>query len=1298
MTLQNRLSLWIIPLLLLVGTTRAYAQSEVTKLNWQINEHVSYNEELTLHQVLEPYSCTNCYANITSDKEYNVPYLVKRIKLGNNTLESAKLINVKTNTTTSNRLHPYLQNDFTITQRETYQNGVRYMNLILTPIRKQANTTVYITSFQWDIKTKSVNTPINNPKKKRDQTYESVLTTGSWHKVKIERDGVYKIDVNFIQSIGEDPSAIAMSDFRIYGNGGLMLPELILTDRAEDLVENPLRAVDNNGNNRMDADDYFLWYATGPAQFQYEQSGKSYEAIGHDYDVAAYYFLNWDLGPGTRLQSKPSREGVSTVSTVSTYDHLIYHEENAENHIKSGRRWWGDKMQISTGKTFEYTVSGTAIGSPIKLNTVTTARSLKGFPSNMRISMNDSNSAFVTYTTVSGSYDDPFSSGPTKTVRSRIASSNNIKLSYTYNKSLNEAAAWIDYFVLSVPRLLGTYEAQQIIRTNSHGVAGNLKYSFGRFDAGFEIWDISTPNTPSVQSTFADGTGVGFVYENVQSEAPPVFISFSANECTNPEYVEKVANQNLHADKDIDYLIVTREDLVSEANRLADFHRENGLNVVVHTTKQIYNEFSSGSQDVTGIRDFAKLLHDRGQLPSATHTFKYILLFGDASYDFKDIEANNTNVVPIYQSFESNDPPYSYCSDDYYAILDDNDGEWGTRSEDEDLDVGVGRLPASNEREAKILVDKIIHYHSAASRGDWMQTVTFLADDEDQNRHVGPSEDMTNSIQLESPEWNVNKIWMDAYEQVSFGSGNKYPQVNEEVTKAISSKGTLIFNYVGHGGENGMAHERVVTRAEILSWDNYDKLSFYITASCELAKIDNLELESPGELMLFDNDGGAVGLLATTRLVFIGQNTQLNTRLVNGNLLRGRDGKLPTLGDAYKEMRNSDGNESTNKRCFILLGDPAMRLLYPQNRVITTAINDIPVGLYTDTNSAQHDTLNALELITVEGEIRDLNNQLMTSFNGSVFPTFYDKPSTYKTFGHDVASFPIEFKEQNRVIYKGVVTATNGKFKFQFIVPKDIAYNIDYGKLSYYAQDGLVDAGGTELNYLVGGTSDSTLVDNQFDDLQLYIDDQSWVFGGSTSNTPLLLATLTDTNGINTIGSGIGREMIAILDKGTDAEKTIVLNDYFKPELNSYQAGTIEYPFEELAAGRHTLSLKVWDVYNNSAEAYTEFEVAEKEEVQISNTLNYPNPFTTFTSFHFDHNKAGQNLVVSVNIMSVAGKIVKNITQDVPNAPVHCQSISWDGRDEYGDPIGRGVYLYTLSVLAEDGSSTSKTEKLYIIK
>jgi predicted esterase YcpF (UPF0227 family) len=905
----------------------------------------------------------------------------------------------------------------------------------------------------------------------------------------------------------------------------------------------------------------------------------------------------------------------------------------------------------------------------------------------MNISLNATPLSQVYYNWVTGEYDDDFADAPKTTIVSFNLSSTDVKLQYSYNKSQNDAAAYIDYFVLSLPRKMSAYSDQQILRIDRLAVSGAINYNFDVLGDHF-VWNISDIVNPVLQQTAKTGAGGYFTTPNVNTSNPPIFIVFNPNIAPLPAFLGKVENQNLHENTGTNYLIVTHKSLLDQANQLADFHRQRGLSVTVSSTEQIFNEFSSGSQDVTAIRDYAKLLYDRGD--GNSDSLQYILLFGDASYDYKDVEPNNTNVVPIYQSYNSNQHTYSYCSDDYYAILDNSEGKWGTSSVNESLDIAVGRLPASNVTEAKILVDKIKHYHSETSKGDWINTLTFVADDEDRNAHLDPSEAMTSSLNLESPAYNIKKIWLDAYEQVSFGSGNKYPKVNEEITKMVSNKGTLIFNYVGHGGENSMAHERVVTRDEIVAWDNYDKLSFYITASCEIAKIDNLIIETPGELMLMDENGGAIGMIATTRAVYIGLNTRLNSSLVNDNLLKKVKGQKPAIGEAYRIMRNLSASEGTNQRCFILLGDPAMRLLDYQYDVVTTAINGTEIGLFSD-------TLKALSLVTIEGEIRGKDGQVVSDFVGEAYPTFYDKKSKYKTLGQDQSSYVIEFEEQNRIIYKGKVSVTNGKFSFKFVVPKDIAYNVAKGKLSYYAKDGMRDAGGTEYNYLIGGTSDSLVVDNQFDELELFINDESWVFGGTTSSKPLLLAHLKDSNGINTIGSGIGREMEAIIDAGTESQQSIILNDYFKAQLNSYTEGTIEYPMENMSAGRHTLKLIVWDVYNNSAEAYTEFVIGENEDISLNNVLNYPNPFNNYTEFHFDHNKAGQNITVRLNILSVAGNMVKSITQELINAPAHSSEIIWDGRDDFGDRLARGVYLYNLEVRAEDGTTSSKTEKLYIV-
>ena len=1271
-------------LLFFIGSTVSFAQNLKIQLDWNINEEVKADPEIIGFQLLTPFWCSDCKEAISDN--FIVPYIDKKIPINSKEVANVRLTNIITKNSANTDLLPYLAEDFKIRQEITIENGNKFLHLLITPVRKSNNSSELLVSCDIQYTTKDVYTPNTRSRNKKDQTYNSVLSSGDFYKISIANDGVYKIDASFLAQTGIDVNSVSMSKFKIYGNGGTMLPEVILDDRPEDLVENAIMAYDQNNNDKLDAGDYFLWYAQGPDAFTFNINNQKYDAASHDFDEHSYYFITFDGANGKRISSNGNGQGQTVDHVISTYDYILFHENDDENHIKSGRIWWGDKMQSQVIKKFTYTLPGLVTNVPSKFRVITGVRSLNS--SFITLKVGGISTSPINHGSVSGDYDRDFINGPKMTDRDFTITSETFDIEFEYFKTLNESAAWIDYFMLTCQRKLKVYDEQQIVRINSLNKVGDLKFEIENYTATSRIWNIADINNPQIQQVYTDGAKQSFILPNINSSTLPKFVVFNEAQLFTPTYLEKVKNQNLHGLANIDYVIISHEDLLDQANRLANFHRSyHNYTVEVVTPSQIFNEFSSGSQDVTGIRDFAKLLYDRGN--SSGTPFKYLLLFGDASYDYKDIEDNNTNVVPIYQSYNSHQPPYSYCSDDYYAILDDGEGYWGIQDKDEGLDLGVGRLPASNAYEAKVIVDKILHYHSQASFGNWTQNLTFIGDDEDGNDHVGPSEQMTKILRSQNPEYNINKIWLDAYEQVSFGSGNKYPAVNDEITKSINSKGTLIFNYVGHGGENGMAHERVVTRPEISAWTNYDKLSFYITASCELAKIDNLSIESPGELMLLSTQGGAIGMVATTRVVWIGANTDLNLEIMNDNMFKVTDNKLRPLGDIYKQTRN-DAIEEINKRCFMLIADPAMSLLHHNYNVVTTAING-------KSSLGFSDTLKALDLVTIEGEIRDNSNSLISNFSGTLFPTFYDKFSTYKTLGNDPRSYPIEFEMQDRVIYKGQVSVIDGKFSFQFIVPKDIAYNVGNGKISYYAKSGIDHAGGGENSYLIGGTSNSIKNDKTPPTVELFIDDESWVFGGTTSPNAVLLAKLYDENGLNTIGSGIGREMEAVLDKGTENETLIVLNDYYTPELNSYQAGSIKYPFENLSAGLHTLSIKVWDVYNNSAEDYTEFIVSEGGDIAIDNLLNYPNPFNKFTTFHFDHNKAGENLTTTLTVTTVAGKIVRNITKDIMNAPSHSADISWDGLDEYGDRIARGVYLYTLNIRAEDGSTQKKTEKLYII-
>lgn len=252
----------------------------------------------------------------------------------------------------------------------------------------------------------------------------------------------------------------------------------------------------------------------------------------------------------------------------------------------------------------------------------------------------------------------------------------------------------------------------------------------------------------------------------------------------------------------------------------------------------------------------------------------------------------------------------------------------------------------------------------------------------------------------------------------------------------------------------------------------------------------------------------------------------------------------------------------------------------------------------------------------------------MTSFTGNVYPVVYDKISTLRTLKNDPQSAIANFLlYKNMPLFKGKASVTNGDFTFSFIVPKDIDYQFGKGRISYYADNAnYIDAHGYTNDIVIGGSADSFRVDNAGPKMDLYMNDEKFVFGGTTTTDPILLMILSDSSGINTVGNGIGHDLTAILDDNT--QNKVVLNDYYESELDNYKRGKVKYPYAKLTEGRHTLKVKAWDVHNNSSEDYTEFIVANDAKLALSHVYNYPNPFTTHTEFMFEHNRCCDDLAI----------------------------------------------------------------------
>ncbi len=1123
--------------------------------------------------------------------------------------------------------------------------------------------------------TYGVNTLRSSRNKTATFASSSVLANGEWFKIAVVKSAAYKLTYNYLSSLGMDLDNIDPRNFRIYGYGGGMLPNANSEDRPDDLVENPI-IVSGEADGKFNRNDYVAFYGESQVKWFYDSNENRFRHRLNTYSDTTFYFITADLGPGRRINTVDNPTTQPT-NFVNSYNDYLYHEIDNSNLIKSGQMWVGEVFDNTTPQSLSFSFPNIDLTKPASFEVSAVARA--GVTSTFTITADNQPFQLAVGSTVLSRYEVGFGRVSRQSYTFN-PNSNIVNLQLVYNKPQSVAKGWLNFVNVNVESRL-RFIGNQLLFRNIESVGVNNVSEFTiTHQRPIRVWEIIDNFSIEEKRLIPISGASSFV---TSTDVLKEFIAFSSFDSTGIFNKGKVPNQNLHALGPADLIIISHPLFLNQATDLANHHRTRGLRVNVVTTKEVYNEFSSGSQDIIALRFFLKMFYDRAidneDLPN------YVLLFGDASYDMKDRISGNTNFVLGYQSPNSLQPTNSYISDDFIALLDDTEGNWQLGSTNPDkLDLGVGRLPVKTVEEASSVVAKIKSYSSRSTLGDWRNEIVFVGDDEDGSVHMVQSNELTKILKQENESFNTNKIFLDAFTQQSSTLGQRYPEVNQRITNAVQN-GSLILNYTGHGGETGWAGERILTINEINSWDKLNNMPLLVTATCEFSRFDDPFRTSAGELTLLNANGGAIGLLTTTRLVFSSPNYILNRSFYNELLNRNADGDFQTLGEILMDVKNQNSN-SSNSRNFSLLGDPSLTLAIPYYNVVTTSINGKPIS--------QIDTLRALSKVTMTGYVADLNGQKLNSFNGVIFPTVFDKETERSTLANDGGN-PFRFNTRENRLFKGKATVANGDFTFSFIVPKDISYSFGEGKVTYYAEDGQIDGNGFSTNFIIGGSDSSAIVDDLGPGIDLYMNDENFVFGGITNSSPVLLAKLSDEQGINTVGNGIGHDIVAILDANT--ENAIILNDYYEADLDNYQSGVVNYPFSNLSEGKHTITLKAWDVANNSSERTIEFTVVEESEVKIENLVNYPNPFTTNTEFIFQHNQPGIPLDIKLEIFTVSGKLVKSFDQVIITDGFISREIRWDGRDDFGDKIGKGVYVYKLKVRSRNGSTAEKYEKLVIL-
>ncbi len=1102
----------------------------------------------------------------------------------------------------------------------------------------------------------------------------SVLAHGNWYALNIPSNGVYKLTYEDCVALGVPQEEIMFENLSIFGNGGEAISEVNALYKGSDLREKPIY-VSNSGKG------YALFYARNTTSVKYNAEEEIFDFTLHPYADVSTYFLTFspEIGSKLRIEDRQSVNGEAQ-STVSTVRDAVFHKRELVNLLGSGRNWVGEGFSsLSPTVTLPLNLQlvDTSATVAIKIRLLNESETSSSYDCRL-------NNSSLGTVQLSRTPSDYAAYAKTETFYTKTKTENNT-LKLTFSGSA-VAKGKLDYVKADYTKKLRYNNSLlQFYTTASLGSDEVVAYEITNVRSdNFMIWDIDGEQAQKIGDYTKSGDTVTL---KIEADRLHNIVVLSGSSFPSPQLKGRVENQNLHSWSETEFVIVTAPQFLEQAERLAELHRQHdGMSVRVATTQQVYNEFSSGTRDMLAIRELMRMLYTRcgesGQAP------KNLLLLGDGTFDNKNILKFNNNFIPTYQSENSLiDAGTSFTTDDVLTYL----SPYAKGDIRDTMCIGVGRMPANDTLQARIMVDKCERYMTkadikAGEWGDWRNMITLTADDADtwgERYFIENAENIYYSLKDTNPMLNFEKIYSDAYKQYASSSGATYPDASKAINQRMK-KGSLLFNYVGHGSEDHLSSERLVTITDITGWNNHNALPLFITSTCEFTRFDQTEKQSAGEFVLLSENGGGVALISAARK--IPSRNEINKNLHHFAVLR-QEGRGLTFGEIFSKSKNAT-TLVVEERSFFLFGDPALRISLPQYEVATTKINGNPIG---GTNPL--DTIRALSDMTLEGEIVDLNGQKVSNFNGKVQITLLDKASNYRTLDNEGLNTDIEFEQQKNVLHKGVVSVTEGSFSYRFTLPKDIAYNYGRGKISYYAQTDSTDAAGYCTDFIVGGLDTTVIIEETRPEVRLYINDTNFRSGGITDENPELFALISDSIAINTVGSGLGHDIMARLD---NAANTFVLNDYFEPDNGDYSRGSIRFPFSNLTEGEHTLSLKVWNIFNFSSEAQIKFTVSSSKRGETMVLKNYPNPFSSSTKILLEHNQSKSILRAELQIFTQTGQLVlrKDLTPLINAYSVG--PFLWEGTTDGGEKLGNGIYFARMRLTTTADEIITNTQKIVI--
>lgn len=1159
-------------------------------------------------------------------------------------------------------------------------SGKKYIEVKFVPFAFRDGEFKRLVSFRLNIE------KVANPKtsssafdNSKEFLSNSVLAAGKWVKIAVQQSGVYSISNKKLASLGfTDPSKVA-----IFGYGGAMLYEDFSMPYTDDLPEVP---VVRTGNS-------ILFYAQGVLRedFVADSKGGYWFPTTNVYSDYAYYFITEKDNPAQFQVSEDIPQSADVKTTVNAYS--FYNGDAKFAWAEFGTRLY-DSYDFRLGNKKSYTIDlpGVVSSSSARVNVAFAASksSTSNFltvysggeqlakTSDMRTS-STSSQLFAIRRTLTG-WKDNISSSKLNLMlehdNSKIVSGHFEYILVNYERNLSMEGPFL-YFAVPTAKTGTTY---RISNANSSTV----------------VWDVTTPGQYRQMKTEISGSDLTFT-DNLGGLRRYVAVKTNEGHNEGITVVGDVANQNLHSLRNVDMVIIVPSGglLTASAERLAEKHRQkDGLNVVVVNAGDIYNEFSSGTPDATAYRRFMKMIYDTAGDKTKS---RYLLLFGDCSFDnrLRTPEWSAYSMgdqLLCYQHTESENETLTFITDDYFGFLDDNEGK-DVVSAKNVVDIGIGRIPVRTQAEAEGVVDKLIRYMDNADKGAWKNSVCYAADDnldDGGTIHMEQADGVASYVESLKAGYVVERLFLDIYKREATSTGYSYPQANKRLQEMFKD-GMLVLTYIGHSNPSYWSSKKLLTNNDIIKLKS-ERIPFWITASCEFSRIDAL-LTSAGELAMTNSAGGAVGLFTTARVVFISDNDKIN-KIFQKYLFTKKDAfSHRTLGEIYMNTKQECAmNSSANRNDlnFILLGDPAITLNYPDfNKMEIDSINGKAVG--------EDIQMKAGSIAEVSGRVVDANNQELSDFSGSMNINVMDSKELQTTLNnagiYDDEGVPdtIQFLSRVNRIYLGIDSVRNGKFNVKFPVPLDINYSNQSGFISLYSTDGTREANFGFEDFTVGGAEDISGSDGEGPEIIASLNSKT-SNSYRVNESPVLYLSLLDEDGLNISGSGLGHDIVAIVDD--DPNYSYNLNSYYIPS-GLYTRGDVVFKIPYLPEGKHSMLIRAWDALNNSSTKILEFEVVKGLEPVLFD-VSCVSPAIGQTTFFINHDRPDSDVSVRLEIFDYSGSIVHRI--DLTDYTYNeFFTYTWDLRCDSGAPLNPGVYLYKLTFSA-GGESVTKTKKMVVLR